>query len=125
MTGWDLCSFVCDHGISQLCASMVLLVSSLFSDLSCFRSSPGMKRSWETLVIVPELVVLLLRFPCACLDLCPPSCSCPEQLMGRKAALQLHCSTLGPHCHLSTRSSVVKLGLVILIIQPINWAWLS
>lgn len=76
-------------------------------------------------LFVPELLVLLLRFPCACLDLCPPSCSCTEQLMGRKAALQLHCSTLGPHCHLSTRSSVMELGLVILIIQPINWAWLS
>lgn len=82
-----------------------------------------MKRSWETLVICARAACVAVKVSLCMLR--PPSCSCTEQLVGRKAALQLHCSTLGPHCHISTRSSVMELGLVILIIQPINWAWLS
>lgn len=49
----------------------------------------------EHWLFVPELVVLLLWLPCAGLTSVP--CPCTEQLMGK-----LHCSTLGPHCHLFT-----------------------
>lgn len=71
----------------QGCASTVLLVNYLFSDLSCSRFSPGMKRSWETLIIYAgagcvALLALLCMFK-------PLSCSCTEQLIGKNSEASL------------------------------------